>query len=430
MADLHQLVTMLKELDDQLVGCMRCGMCQAVCPVFAQTGREADVARGKLALLDGLAHEMIKDPKAVKQKLERCLVCGTCSCNCPSGVKAGDIFLKARAILTGYLGLHPVKKLVFKGLLNNPKLFNTLLEIGGKFQGLFTKQANDIIGSSCGRFQAPVIADRHFRGLAEKPFHASHPSLMKPAGKSGLTVAFYPGCVVDKMFPQVGEAMLKIFDHFGVGVVMPDGQACCGIPALSSGDVDDFKALVKRNLKVFEGQKYDYLITPCATCTSTMAHLWPEWAGDDIRLAGPIKEMTKNAMDISQFLVDVLKVELPAGASGNGGQVVTYHDPCHLKNSMGVTAQPRKLLASLKGWTFKEMEAAGTCCGNGGSFNLHNYELSKSIGTKKAQYVIDSGAGALATSCPACMMQFTDFLSRKGARVRVAHVAELVAESL
>jgi ferredoxin len=54
MASMKALARLMRELEDQLVVCMRCGMCQSVCPVFDQTGREADVARGKLALLSGL----------------------------------------------------------------------------------------------------------------------------------------------------------------------------------------------------------------------------------------------------------------------------------------------------------------------------------------------------------------------------------------
>ncbi|HEU6438198.1 MAG TPA: 4Fe-4S dicluster domain-containing protein, partial [Nitratidesulfovibrio sp.] len=59
MADLTKLAKLLQELDDQMVGCMKCGMCQAVCPVFAETMKEADVTRGKIALLENLAKEMI-----------------------------------------------------------------------------------------------------------------------------------------------------------------------------------------------------------------------------------------------------------------------------------------------------------------------------------------------------------------------------------
>ena len=99
MSSLKELTRLMKELEDQLVTCMRCGLCQAVCPLFAETGREADVARGKLALLYGLAQEILKNPQGVQDHLNRCLLCGSCAANCPSGVKVLDIFIKARAIL-------------------------------------------------------------------------------------------------------------------------------------------------------------------------------------------------------------------------------------------------------------------------------------------------------------------------------------------
>jgi glycolate oxidase iron-sulfur subunit len=117
MADLHKLAQMLQELDDQMVACMKCGMCQAVCPVFAESLNEADVTRGKIALLENLAKEMIADAKGVQEKLNKCLLCGSCAANCPSGVKIMDIFLKARIIVNTYMGLSPVKKVILKGML-------------------------------------------------------------------------------------------------------------------------------------------------------------------------------------------------------------------------------------------------------------------------------------------------------------------------
>ena len=93
MSNLEELIRLMKGLEDQLVVCMRCGMCQAVCPVYTQTGREADVARGKLALLDGLMKEMLDDPASVEERLNKCLLCGSCAANCPSGVSVLEIFL-------------------------------------------------------------------------------------------------------------------------------------------------------------------------------------------------------------------------------------------------------------------------------------------------------------------------------------------------
>jgi len=426
MADIHKLAQMFKELDDQLVGCMRCGMCQAVCPIFKLSGNETDVTRGKLSLIDGLASEMLSDPESVNEKLNRCLLCGTCQANCPSGVSVMDIFLKARAIMTGYFGLSPAKKAIFRGLLKNPKLFNALTDMGAKFQGIFTKKVDDMLGSSCARFNAPIIADRHFNTLASKPFRKIVPELDTPAGSSGLRVAFYVGCVIDKIYPQVGEAILKVLKHHGVGVYMPAGQACCGIPVLSSGDSDTFDTLVGMNVDRLKDGEFDYLVTGCASCTSTIKELWPHMYKGDSSRTDDIGVLARKTMDISQFLVDVLKVEPKELA---GGKSVTYHDPCHLKNSLGITAQPRNLIKAA-GCDFKEMTDAGTCCGCGGSFNIAHYELSREIGSRKAENIIASKAKVAATSCPACMLQITDMLSQKGADMSVKHVIELYADSL
>lgn len=428
MADINQLATMLKELDDQLANCMKCGMCQAVCPIFKRTGKEADVTRGKLALLEGLAGEILKDAEGVNEQLNRCLLCGTCQANCPSGVQIVDIFLKARTILTGYFGLSPAKKVIFRRLLAHPGLFNLLTGMASKFQGMFIKPADQIIGSSCARFSAPVVEDRHFRALAAKPFRKQVPSLDEPAGKSGLRVAFYPGCVVDKMYPEVGNASLKALHHHGVGVYMPSGQSCCGIPALSSGDSQSFEEMVRHNLTKFRNASFDYLLTPCATCTSTIKEVWPTmFKGSDADVKA-LQEIADKTMDISQFLVDVIGVKMQSGSSK--APKITYHDPCHLKNSLGVTAQPRTLLKANPGYQFVEMAEAGVCCGCGGSFTVNHHELSKEIGNRKADNVIASGADIAATSCPACMIQLTDMLSHRGKGVRVKHVIECYAEMI
>ncbi len=428
MADLHQLARMFKKLDDQLVNCMRCGMCQAVCPLFRETGRETDVTRGKLALLEGLAAEILNDPKGIDAAINRCLLCGTCQANCPSGVQIVDIFLEARAILTGYFGLSPVKKAIFRGMLANPRLFNALTAMGSKFQGIFTKKVDDLLGSSCARFNAPVVADRHFNALAARPFRKIVPELDTPAGASGLKVAFFPGCVVDKMFPQVGEAVIKILKKKGVGVYLPSGQACCGIPVLTSGDRQTFNTLIEMNVELFRNAAFDYLITPCASCTATIKELWPHLYSGSKDIAGDIARIGDATKDIAEFLVDNCGID-DLGVTPAGGETITYHDPCHLKNSLGITRQPRTLIRAA-GCSFVEMNEAGTCCGCGGSFNVAHYELSKKIGNRKADNIVASGAGTVATCCPACMMQMTDMLSRRDKGLRVRHVVELYADSL
>lgn len=427
MASMEALARLMRELEDQLVVCMKCGMCQSVCPVFDQTGREADVARGKLALLSGLMASMFDDPEGVYQRLNKCLLCGSCAANCPSGVSVQEIFLKARAILTGFMGLSPAKRVILKGMLANPALFDRLTEWGARFQKLFTRPVNEIVGTSCARVMSPLLQDRHFRTLAPVPFHRQVMSMDRPAGRSGRKVALFTGCLIDKMFPNIAHSTLKILDHYEVGVYLPDNQGCCGIPALSSGDLPTFHKLLAHNLKRFEAGAFDVLVTACATCTSTIHEVWPAMADDPHREAAT--RLAQRTMDINRFLVDEIGLRPPA-ETRDKARTVTYHDPCHLKKALKVFRQPRAVINAAAGYRLVEMAEPDWCCGMGGSFNLQYYDISKGIGMKKAAQIKATGADVLATGCPACMIQISDMLSQAGAEVAVRHPVELYADVL
>ncbi|GAU07810.1 (Fe-S)-binding protein [Desulfoplanes formicivorans] len=429
-SDVKALSNMLKELDDQMAVCMHCGLCQAVCPVFGETLKEADVTRGKIILLENLAKELIKDPKKIKQCLDKCLLCGSCAANCPSGVKILDIFLKARAILTSYVGLSPLKKAIFRGMLSRPKMFNRLLDMASIIQNVAVKPENPVVHTASCTWLRPMLGDRHFPPLAKKSLHRTIGAMNTPAGSSHIKVAFFPGCMLDKIYPHIAETCLKVLRHHGVGVFMPEGLACCGIPALASGDTATHTSLTRMNLKAFLQEDFDYLITACATCTSTIKKVWPLMDQDfTLTEKEQISMISGKTMDISAFLVDVIGVTAPE-LPEHGGRSVTYHDPCHLKKSMGVTAQPRILIKANPHFKLTEMAEADRCCGCGGSFNLQHYDLSKRIGQQKRDHIVQSNAQIVATSCPACMLQIQDSLSRNNDPVKVKHVIEIYGEMI
>jgi glycolate oxidase iron-sulfur subunit len=271
--------------------------------------------------------------------------------------------------------------------------------------------------------------------LPPKSFSAKRGPIALESGKSGLKAALFPGCVPDKLFPSLSEATLKALRHHGVGVFMPANLVCCGIPALASGDRKAFRELVRLNLRALEKQGYDWLVTPCATCAANIKENWHRFRDDfrDSRDLEAIDRLHARTADITYFLAKVANVpfpEAPPAAALGEARTVTYHDPCHLKKSLGVSAEPRAILKSLPGYRYKEMAEADRCCGNGGSFNLFHYDLSKEIGERKSGNVTMAQAQVVATGCPACMMQLMDSLSQAGERTEVRHVVELYADSL
>jgi glycolate oxidase iron-sulfur subunit len=431
-----EMIRLMKTLDQQVAKCSRCGMCQSVCPLYNVTKNESDVARGKLMLLYGLMRSFFNDTQGVAERLDLCLLCGSCAGNCPRGVNTIEIFLNARKIISDYRGMPLFKKIIFRYLLANPRRFDRIVSWSAKWQYLFLKKNNFQFGASCSEMVSPLLSKRRMVPLATVPFHKISENLKQELKKdvvgSGVRVAFFVGCLLDKVFPKVAADIVNILNHYGMKVLIPTSQGCCGIPAMSSGDQSTFNRLVEHSLIRFNPSEFDYLVTGCATCTATIKKIWPmmfQFSSEDQNAA--VHQLVEKTYDINQFLVDVIGVSLPGKTNQQTVKsVATYHDPCHLRKTLNIFSQPRTLIESGGKYVLMEMPDAASCCGMGGSFNLAHYGLSAAIGEKKIISIEKTGASVVATSCPACMIQLSDLLSRRQKEIRVAHTVECYAETI
>lgn len=430
MSNIKEIKTLICDLNDQLALCKRCGTCMAVCPVFAETGLESDVARGKLALLEGLAQEMFDNPFKVFDHLNRCLLCGSCADTCPRNVQVLDIFIKARVILTGFIGLSVAEKLALRFILSHPKVFDRSVRYLSGAAKWFAKPASDALGTFCARSYSPWLKNRHFIPASPVPFHQTVPFLNMSGETSGIRAAFFTGCLIDKLFPRVAEATVKALKFHKVHVVIPEVQACCGAPAISSGDVDTFGKLVDYNLHMFNPENFDYLITSCATCTFMIKTVWPMMAQkENAFVQKTIEKISEKTIDISRFLVSV--TGLKTNEASYGSTVgVTCHDPCHMRKNSDVGTDSRDLIRANRSCHITEMREADRCCGFGGSFNLKHYGISSRIGQRKAENIKASGCSIVAAGCPACMLQISDALSTSRTNLVVKHPVEIYAASL
>jgi glycolate oxidase iron-sulfur subunit len=430
---LKNLIRMMKVLEEGVQRCSRCGMCQAVCPLYAATGHEKDVARGKLLLLDGLIREMFQNPEGVAERLDHCLLCGACEAGCPRQVSVLEIFFTARSIITGYQGLSLFKKILFRRIMAYPGIFDRLMEWGARGQYLFLKPYGTRTGDSCSHLVSPILSRRHMVPIAPVPFHQMEFRAGKKFPLTGPRVGLFIGCLLDKLFPETAKIIVDVLAHHGASVMIPQSQGCCGIPMLASGDRESFNRLVDHHLQLFNAADFDYLVTGCATCTATIKKIWPSMAeSQSIHGKEDLAGLAEKVYDISEFLVKIMGV-LPSPASlkpDASTMKVTYHDPCHLRKTLKIYKEPRILIRANSKYAFSEMSEPDSCCGMGGSFNLKYYGTSTDIGLKKIDNIKDSGAAIVATGCPACMIQLKDMMAKENTEVDVKHVIEIYFDSL
>ncbi|MDY0377613.1 MAG: (Fe-S)-binding protein [Desulfobacterales bacterium] len=428
MAQIQTLIRLMQSLKEPLQTCIRCGTCQTLCPLFAVTGREQDVARGKLALLTGLSQEMFQNPTGVFERLNRCLLCGACASGCPRGVDTLEIFLKARAIIAGYMGLPFIQKALFRLLLARPDNLDKALKWVSFLQNRMRFGNRTLPERPNSDFLPPLQSALRI-SLAAPPFHDRVSAYSNASETSPLRVAFFVGCLIDKIFPEIAEDTLNVLDYHGISVHLPNHQGCCGMPALAAGDLVAFDRLMRHHLKQFDPSDWDYLVTSCATCTSAIKKFWPRMTKDP-GMKEQVLMIADKTMDISRFIVNMLGVCPSEQTTDRPLRRITYHDPCHLKKSLGISVEPRSLIRANPAYELVEMSQADACCGFGGAFHFKHHSLSSGIGDEKIVHILETGASAAATGCPACMIQIAERSAAAGRSIRVCHPVQIYAETL
>jgi len=83
-----------------------------------------------------------------------------------------------------------------------------------------------------------------------------------------MRVSLFITCLVDQMFPDVGEAMVRTLRRLGVEVGFNDAQTCCGQVAFNTGYRPETRAMAEHFLRVFENDKADFIVAPSGSCTA------------------------------------------------------------------------------------------------------------------------------------------------------------------
>lgn len=241
-----------------------------------------------------------------------------------------------------------------------------------------------------------------------------------------MRVALFVTCLADTMFPQTGRATVEVLERLGVRVAFPTAQTCCGQMHVNTGYRRRATTIMKGFLDTFEG--YDAVVAPSSSCVANVRHQFPKLAAEtgDAALVRRVDELTPRVFELTEYLVDELKVE---DVGAYFPHRVTYHSSCHSIRSLTLDDRPYRLLRAVRGLTLVDLPNREECCGFGGTFSVKNADVSVAMGADKARHVRESGAQVLVAADRSCLMHVGGLLSRSRSGVEVMHLAEVLAHT-
>lgn len=343
----------LKDFKDEINKCSKCGLCQSVCPVFKETLNDCAVSKGKFVMLDGVLKGDLKLSKNINKYLDMCLKCGKCKDFCPSNIDVCTIFESAKY---EYAKDTILGKFIF--FLQSEFVFGNVLKFISK---ILRPMREDIRMTGVGADMTTKLL--YFRGCAGKVFRHT-----------------------DKILGMLDK--IDVIEH---------DFDCCGIPFLSSGNVERYERAKKHNMELIQSSDFDYILTDCASCESSL------------------KDYFESSSNMKFISLGELLVKCGAKFKSDKHLRVTFHKPCHLDSSDFV----KPLFDKIENVEYLECDGFDDCCGFAGEFALKNRKLSDAISYKKAQNIINTfnfsrpaGEGLsesgqtdiVITTCPSCIL--------------------------
>lgn len=408
--------------------CVHCGFCLPACPTYVLWGEEMDSPRGRIYMMKNAGQGTAPLDDHFRRHMDNCLGCMACITACPSGVEYNKLIEPTRAQIERNVrrpaGVSLFRKLLF-AIFPHPARLRAL--------------ALPLLVYQKSGLQKAVRRSRLLRFLPKRlqameallpavpwlPFQEL-PAVIRPQSAPRRRVGMLAGCVQQVFFPHVNAATARVLAAEGCEVVIPQGQPCCGALMVHSGLETEAAALAKKLIAAFESANVDAIVINSAGCGSTMKE-YGYLLRDDPMWAARAADFSSKCRDISEILC-----ELEPLAPRHPLKIrAAYHDACHLQHAQGVREQPRRLLAAIPGLEVVEIPEGSLCCGSAGVYNLLEPDTANALGDRKVDNLLLTGAEAVLSANPGCLMQLMSGLRRRGHKTMPAfHMVELLDASI
>lgn len=407
----------------KLINCMRCGMCLPACPTYKETFLETASPRGRVALVRKVQEGELEQSERLLEYLALCLDCQACASACPCGVNAGELVAEFSCERKLESGLGFMEDLILRKLVPHPDRLETSLAPLRMYQRSGLQKLVRGLGV-LKMFPKPLERmEGLLPELPARPLRQEIREVTPAQGEERGTVGFFLGCVMSLIFSEASRATIQLLSSLGYKVITPRNQVCCGAPNMLGGDIEGLRQDARINIGIFGDHKVDFIVTDCGGCGAELKKYGHHLEHDPAAVA-----FSAMVRDISQVLAqhaDELKARLkPLDLK------VTWHDPCHIAHCQGIRKEPRKLLKLVPGLQYTELNEADACCGSAGTYNIERPEMSDRILKRKLDNIAATGADALVTGNPGCLLQLKKGLADHLPQVRIMHLTEVLAQSL
>ena len=410
--------------------CVHCGFCLPTCPTYVLWGRETDSPRGRIALIKGGLDGETAITDHFARHFDTCLGCMACVTACPSGVHYDKLLEATRPQIergtTRSLADRLFRRLIFS-LFPHPR---RLRLVAGKLWGYqrlglqWLARASGLLNVLPARLRAmeAVLPPVSLRGAWSSP-----PTWVPATGQRRRRVGMLLGCVQRVFFDEVNRATIRVLAAEGCEVVIPRSQGCCGALMLHTGLEEEAAEMARRFIDTFEAEAADVetLVINAAGCGSTLKD-YGHLLRDDPVYADRARAMAEKCKDISELL-DELEPRAPRHPVPLR---IAYHDACHLQHAQGVSSEPRRVLQTIPELELCEIPEAAICCGSAGIYNLVEPDAAVDLGDRKARHILTTGAEAVVSGNPGCLLQIASRLEQSGTPTRTFHLVELVDASI
>jgi len=239
-----------------------------------------------------------------------------------------------------------------------------------------------------------------------------------PPYQQGEPVALFIPCYIDQFYPEIAIATVRLLGRYGVPVLYPEEQTCCGQPAFNSGYWEEARRVIHHFCDVFAPHRW--IVCPSGSCTA-MCRVFFEHVDPSERIVS----VGRRVFELTEFLVDILGVT-DTGASFP--HKCALHIGCHGRRELGVVDPPLTLLRNVRGLTYYELPNIEECCGFGGTFSVKMPGTSLAMGRTKAENILASGADVVVSNDISCLMHIGGILRRDPAKkhIRTMHIAEVL----